>query len=107
MSSLDGKVLIGQDRFCVTVPGHREVGGTLDGTGEDDSTADACLQVLGRQRDPQRLWRWKEDEAEKSDRNIMLFEMSIIAAHSHFIEGTVLGVCAGLPLTVHWCYLHY
>lgn len=33
VSPLDGKVLIRQDGFCVAVPGHHKVRGTLDGTG--------------------------------------------------------------------------
>jgi len=57
VSPLDGKVLIRQDRFCVTVPGHDKVGGSLDGTRQYDCAADPCLQVLGRQGDPQWLWR--------------------------------------------------
>lgn len=48
VSPLDGKVLIGQDRFRVTVPRDNKVGGTLDGTGQDDRAADPRLQVLGR-----------------------------------------------------------
>lgn len=43
VGSLDGKMLIGQDRFCVTVPRHSKVGGALHGTGEDDCTADPGL----------------------------------------------------------------
>lgn len=66
MGSLDGKMLIGQDRFCVTVPRHSKVGGTLDGTGEDHCTADPCLQVLGRQSDPQWLCTYEEDQIEQS-----------------------------------------
>lgn len=65
MSPLDGKMLIRQDRFCVTIPGYSEVGGTLDGTGQDDRTANPRLQVLWRQGDPQWLWRDnKSDTAE-------------------------------------------
>lgn len=66
VSPLDRKVLIRQDGFCVTIPGHDKVGGTLDGTGQDDRAADPRLQVLGRQGDPQWLWRWKKDQVEIS-----------------------------------------
>lgn len=55
MSPLDGKVLIRHDRLGVTIPGHSKVGGTLDGTGQDDCTADPRLQVLGRQGDSEWL----------------------------------------------------
>lgn len=55
VGSLDGKMLIGQDGFCVTIPRHSEVGGTLDGTGQDHCAADPCLQVFWRQSDPQWL----------------------------------------------------
>lgn len=55
-------MLIGQDRFCVTVPGHRKVGGTLDSTGQDDCAADPCFKVLGRQGDSQRLWKNEEEQ---------------------------------------------
>lgn len=82
VSPLDGKVLIGQDGFCVTIPGHNKVGGTLDGTGQDDRAADPRLQVFGRQGDPQRLWRCKKgpgrDELKKKEKKKqILFEMSV------------------------------
>ena len=42
------------------------MGGTLDSTGEDDGAADPGLQVLGRQGDPQWLWRWTRDGRDKT-----------------------------------------
>lgn len=50
-------MLVGQDGFGVAVPGHREVGGTLDGAGQDDCAADPRFEVLGGQGDSQRLWK--------------------------------------------------
>lgn len=49
-------MLVGQDGFSVAVPGHCEVWGALDGTGQDDGAADPRFEVLGRQGDSQRLW---------------------------------------------------
>lgn len=50
-------MLVGQDGFGVAVPGYHEVGGTLDGAGQDDRAADPRFEVLGRQGDSQRLWK--------------------------------------------------
>lgn len=55
VSPLDGEVLVRQDRFCVTVPRNNKMGGTLDGTRQDDCAADPRFQVLRGQCDSQWL----------------------------------------------------
>lgn len=50
--ALYGEVLVRKYRFCVPEPGHSEMRGTLNGTGQDHRTADTCLQVFRGDSDP-------------------------------------------------------